>query len=116
MQPAIDNIAVAPDTELQYDTLRSTLPFDLAGDRLLVDPDPFDENFADTGLKKPVDYKEPYSCGTIFNVGDDSYGQVIPPRQKPGVKVFYWHQQAVPFIYEKKTYHLIRTSDAWGYV
>jgi len=108
--PRLINATLENQTPL--DPSRSTLPSTLTGDRVLIDPIPPDQYLsAEAKIERPVGYKDPYYKGTIMNIGGSEYGMKIPESHKPGLVVFYYHQQALDFIINKKTYHLVRCSD-----
>jgi len=108
----IDGVSLVSNAPLDLE--RSTLPVILTGDRVLIDPIPPEEYLSEKiRLTRPVNYKDPFYRGIVMNIGAGEYGHDIPVSLKPGVTVNYYHQAAIDFINDGKTYHMVRASDVF---
>ena len=111
----INNVTLI--SQLVLDSDRCTLPLLLTGDRALVDPIPPSEYLSEEiRLSKPANFKEPFMRGVVMNLGGGEYGQEIPPCLKKGVTVNYYHQSAIDFIVDDKTYHMVRAVDIFAII
>ena len=108
----IDNVTLI--SQLPLDSDRCTLPVLLTGDRVLIQPIPPSEYLSEQiRLSKPANFKEPFMRGILLNIGGGEYGQEIPVSLKVGVTVNYYHQSAIDFIVDEKTYHMVRAVDVF---
>lgn len=102
---------------LPVDPEKSLLPIQFVGDRVLIEPFKPDEYLSEEAkIARPVDFKEPYYKGRLMCVGGGEYGTSIPQHMKTDLIVLYWHQQAIDYVVNKKTYHMVRASDVFAYV
>jgi co-chaperonin GroES (HSP10) len=97
---------------------QSIVPMLLFGDRVIINPEKPDEMLSKTaGIHAPVkDRNIAYMRGTIASIGGGEYGPPIAKRLKIGLKVAYWHQNAIDFEFDgdKTKYHMVRVSDIFA--
>ena len=117
MSTVISETIKTPENGLPVDPEKSVLAIQLVGDRVLIDPFDPDEYLSEAEkIAKPVGFKEPHYKGKVMTIGDGEYGTLIAKSLKIGLIVLYWHQQAVDFKIDNKTYHMVRASDVFGYL
>lgn len=98
---------------------QSLLPIILTGDRILIEPVIHeDDKFLskESNIQKPVNAQEAFRKGRVVSIGGGEYGQTIPASLKVNMLVSYWHKQAIDFAVGGKTYDMVRSSDAFGYL
>jgi co-chaperonin GroES (HSP10) len=108
---------VTPFNKLPVNPEKSALPIQIVGDRVLIDPLEAEEFLSqDAGIARPATMKEDFKKGVIMSIGGGEYGTTIPSSLKVGMTVHYWHQGALDMTFDKKKYHLVRSSDIFMYL
>ena len=104
------------ESKVPLDPKKTKLPILLLADRAMIKWHQPSKELGESGLIKPGNIKEDFSKGEIYSLGMGTVVNPLLPEMCVGLIVNYYHQQAIDYIIDKETYHLVRFSDIFAVV